>query len=533
MARILIVTGRLAEPIVREAVIRSSTKHVVDIIVAPVDVAAFLTPNYIASYLKSKGVTKDMYDLVMVPGTVKGSCKVIEEVLGVKAVKGTLNAYDVSELLKLEDMSILSEEKPADNILQGITLDINRRVLLDLEEKAKISSITVGRLPIPITPPPIRVTTEIAFAHKLSDDVILKKVSKLIDSGVDIVSVGFEALESHPDAVYRCVKLIKKEFDIPVAIDTSIPNEIIKGVEAGCDMVINLDLTNIEQIHRYIKNLAAVVIPRNPSTGSIPINPDERVELLGKTVEKLISLGIEKILADTVLDPPGRIFSSLLAYSKFKNLYPGIPMFMGVGNVAEFMDVDSVGVNALLIEIAQEIGVSVVLVSEYSTKTQGSTLEAKIAAQMMAIASARKSTPKDLGLSLLILKDKRRDEYIPSEDVSETVVASEEEKEWELDPMGIFKIYVNHDEGYIWALYIGRKGKILIKGRTAKTIRNEILKRELVSSLSHAMYLGIELAKAEEALRIGKNYIQELPLFNVPKPINIDKTRDLIAKNSP
>ncbi|MEM1645616.1 MAG: DUF4346 domain-containing protein, partial [Ignisphaera sp.] len=130
-------------------------------------------------------------------------------------------------------------------------------------------------------------------------------------------------------------------------------------------------------------------------------------------------------------------------------------------------------------------------------------------------------------------KDKRRDEYIPSEDVSETVVASEEEKEWELDPMGIFKIYVNHDEGYIWALYIGRKGKILIKGRTAKTIRNEILKRELVSSLSHAMYLGIELAKAEEALRIGKNYIQELPLFNVPKPINIDKTRDLIAKNSP
>lgn len=527
MARILLVTGKLAEPMVRDAVRRSNTVHSVEIVVAPVDVAAFLTPSYIASYLKTRGVVKGMYDLIMIPGTVKGSCKVIEDALGIKTVKGPLSAYDLSKILELEDVSILSEEKPANEVLQDLITKRNLEILLDLEEKASNEGIALGKMSIPVIPPPIRVATEISFAHRLGADVLPKRVSKLIDDGADVVSLGFEALEPHPDDVYRCVRLIKKEFDIPIAIDTFIPSEIIWGTKAGCDMVINVDLTNIDHVYRHVKEIAVVAIPRNPSTGSIPADHKMRVEIMSKTIERLRSLGIEKVMADTILDPPGTTFGSLLAYSEFKNRYPRVPMFMGIGNVVEFMDVDSVGINALLIQLAQEIGVSVVLVSECSTKTLGSTREAKIAAQMMAIASAKRSIPKDLGISLLILKDKRRSEHMPNENASEIVIASEEEREWSLDPMGIFKIYVNHDEGLIYALYIGRKGRILIKGRTAKAIRDEILTRGLISSLSHAMYLGAELAKAEEALRIGKDYVQELPLFRPPKPIDLDKIREI------
>lgn len=527
MARILVVTGRLAEPIVRKAIVLSKTRHEVEVMVMPVDVAAFLTPSYIAGHLKSRGVSRDRYDLIMVPGTVRGSCSIIEKATGIRAVKGSTNAYDLAEILKLDDLSILSTEKPADEILQDAIAQGVKNILLELEDRAVREGILVGNIYVPLMPPPIRVVTEVGFAHKIGEEVILKKISKLIDDGADAISLGFEALEPHPDDVYRVVKIVKREFDVTIAIDTPIPSEIAKGVEAGCDMVINIDMTNVDQVHKYVRDVAVVVIPRDPSTNMIPSDPRLRTELVAKTIAKLKGLGIEKIIADTVLDPPGSIFNSLIAYNELKKSYPHIPILMGIGNVVELMDVDSVGVNALLVGLAQEVGASIVLVSEHSTKAQGSTREAKIATHMFAVAGVKRAVPKDLGISLLILKDKRRYEHVVEESVDKVLIASEEEKQWPLDPMGVFRIGVNHDEGYIEALYIGRKGRILIKGRSAKAIRNEILSKELVSSLSHAMYLGIELAKAEEALRLGKNYIQECQLFKVPKPIkigvNIDK----------
>lgn len=523
MVKILLVTGRLAEPIVREAVIRSNTTHEVDIVVAPIDVAVFLTPSYIAEYLKSRGISGEKYDLVIIPGAVKGSCKIIEDVIGVKVVKGTINAYDLSELLRLKDLEILSKEKSADEVLQDLIMKKNLEILLSLEEKAVRKGISVGNIAIPIVPPPIRIATEIAFTHRHSQETLIKTVSRAIDDGADIISLGFEALEPHPDNVFNVIKLIKKEFDVAIAIDTSIPSEIIKGVEAGCDMIINIDILNIEHVEKYLRDIAVVIVPRDPCTGIIPSEPDLRVELIAKTIDKLNKIGVEKIIADTILNPPGSIFTSLLAYNKFKKLYPHIPMLMGIGNVIELMDVDSIGLNALLVELAQEIGASIILTSEHSAKARGSTREAKIAMQMMAIAATKKIMPKDLGLSLLILKDKKKNEFIINKEVEEIVIASNEEMKWDLDPTGIFKINVNHDEGYIEALYIGRKGKILIKGKSARAIRNEIMSKGLVSSLSHALYIGVELGKAEEALRLGKNYSQEHPLFILPEPIDIKR----------
>lgn len=517
MAKVLIVTGRLAEAVVREAVARSNTKHFVEIVVAPVDVAAFLTTKYVAKFLSEIGVKKGDYDYIMIPGLAKGCGKDVEEVLGIKTVKGCINAYDLTELLKLEDLSILSEDKPADEILHNIIMARNKKLLIELENSISSSSLLIGKLRIPLTPPPIRIASEIPFTHTLNETNLYNKISYLIENGADIISLGFEALEPHPDAVYKVVRFVKKEFDVVVAVDTAISSEIVKGIEAGCDMITNIDLNNIEIVARNSKDVAIVIVPRDPYTNSIPLNISQRVELLSKTLNYAKTIGIDKILADAVLDPPGSIFNSMLAYHIFKSQHPEIPMFMGIGNVTELMDVDSVGVNALLVELAQEISVSVVLTSECSDKTYGSTRETKIAAQMTTLAKAMNTIPKNLGLSLLILKDKKRNN-IRLTNYQEIITVSEKETNYSLDPVGIFKINVNHDEGYIEALYIGRKGRILIKGKTAKTIRDEILSRELVSMLSHAMYLGGELTKAEEALRIGKNYVQDCPLFSLPKP---------------
>ncbi len=520
LARILIVTGRLAEPIVRR-VLGSVAGYEIDVFVAPVDIAAFMTVDYVAKLLAGR-VGKNSYDYIILPGLVRGSGKVVESVTGVRTVKGPVNAVDLPDVLKV-GLDVLSPDKPADEVLQSLRLERCKRVLAEVEKRAlEKRGFAVGGLYVALEPPPIRVASEISHSHMLSDEELVKRVSYLIESGADVISLGFEALEPHPDDVHRVVRAVKSVFDVPIAIDTSIPSEILRGVEAGADMVINIDLTNIEHVKGVDKNIAVVAIPRNPADNSIPRDYGERVELLAKTVDVVKSHGFEKVFADAILEPIGNTFKSLQAYAKFKEIRKDVPLFMGIGNVAELIDADSVGVNAILVALAQEIGASMVLTVEHSTKAKGSTREVKIATQMMAIASSLETLPKDLGISLLILKDKRRYDT-PIDNYDQVVYAEEEEKPYTLDPMGVFKIRVNHEEGYIEALYIGRKGRILIKGRTAKAIRNKIVELGLASQTSHALYLGAELAKAEEALKLGKNYVQEQPLFMLPKPIKIQR----------
>jgi dihydropteroate synthase len=80
------------------------------------------------------------------------------------------------------------------------------------------------------------------------------------------------------------------------------------------------------------------------------------------------------------------------------------------------------------------------------------------------------------------------------------------------DPAGSFKITVA--EGVITAVhYHDMQPELAITGKTAKQIYEEILKRGLISRMEHATYLGSELEKAEIASKLGKNYLQDFPLF--------------------
>ena len=61
--------------------------------------------------------------------------------------------------------------------------------------------------------------------------------------------------------------------------------------------------------------------------------------------------------------------------------------------------------------------------------------------------------------------------------------------------------------------YLKMKPNLMIYGKTAKAIYDEIIKKKLVSRIEHAAYLGQELQKAEDALKLGKNYVQDFPIF--------------------
>uniref|UniRef100_A0A7C5UTS2 Uncharacterized protein n=1 Tax=Ignisphaera aggregans TaxID=334771 RepID=A0A7C5UTS2_9CREN len=179
MARVLIVTGKAAEDIVRKAVAYSKTRHCINIAVTPIPIAAFLTAEYIANYLRNLGIKAGDYDYILLPGLSRGSGKIVEEAIGIKAVKGTINAYDLIDLLKIDDLSILSSDEPADEVLHNVLENSVRSILIDIEKSLDNSnSILVGGVKVPINPPPIRIAAEVAEAHTLSIDRLVKEVYK-------------------------------------------------------------------------------------------------------------------------------------------------------------------------------------------------------------------------------------------------------------------------------------------------------------------------------------------------------------------
>jgi dihydropteroate synthase-like protein len=139
---------------------------------------------------------------------------------------------------------------------------------------------------------------------------------------------------------------------------------------------------------------------------------------------------------------------------------------------------------------------------------------------MTFLAKRRASVPQDLYIDLLLLKDKRKREEPYGKEVeaeAQIILAAEEHKPTHLDTKGLFKIAVDRGNETIVALHFSAlqpdKPSVIIKGKTAESVYAKIVEAGLIARLDHAAYLGSELAKAEVALRTGKEYIQDSPLF--------------------
>ena len=174
----------------------------------------------------------------------------------------------------------------------------------------------------------------------------------------------------------------------------------------------------------------------------------------------------------------------------------------------------------LLARLSSEVDASILLATEKSDKAKGTVAEEVAAAKMMFLAKKRGSVPKDLGIDLLILKDKRSHEEPYDKNLergAKVVDASETAEPAILDSAGMFKISIDRTESVIVAAHYLpsdiNKPLNIIKGKTAESIYAKILEIGLVSKLDHAAYLGAELAKAEIALSTGKEYVQDSLLF--------------------
>jgi dihydropteroate synthase-like protein len=244
------------------------------------------------------------------------------------------------------------------------------------------------------------------------------------------------------------------------------------------------------------------VIPGDSKRGFWPLSAEEKLKSLEENL-RIAEKRIEKILIDPVLSPPWSTLESLIAYREASRKFE-YPIMMGLSNVVELVDFDSPGVNSFLVQLAGEVGASVLMVTEQSDKCLDSWYEVKVASSMIAVAKKRGSLPKDLGVDMLIVKEKRREEVKFEEEGKELEV---KDYHFPLERT-VVKIWVD-DEVKV-TVQRGNE-KYLLKGEPY-LIGKTLIGEGLVKDPSHALYLGWELHKAFVARKLNKGYVQERPL---------------------
>ena len=488
---ILVATGKLAESTVRKAVGTKAHTIVLDI-----DIAAFITPRKLLEALRKQCPQKH-YDLIFVPGLASGDFSIVAEELGSKVCLGPKHAYDLGYILHFVEKIEFSTKIPACELLT----DVRKRMALE-----KIEQIEAACYPLMCIKgvklgggSRMKVLAEIVDATGMETIALEKKILAFLRRGADMIDLG-ASLNATPDNVERIIRSAREMTSVPISIDTLEPALLSRAIETGVDLVLSLDSNNLDEIGPLAASaeVAVVIIP--DSCGGI--------DSLVKNVKRAKELGIQKIIADPVLDPIGHgIAISITRYQEFNTIFPEIPVFFGAGNVTELLDVDSHGVNATLCGIAAEVGTSILFTPEYSNKTQGSIRELKIASQMMVLARERQSSPKDLGVDLMMLKEKRR-----RPDVSMPVgwTDAKERKMWKTDPAGSVRIGIIPDEERTGeGLIVAEHAVTKVVGTTARAVLDTLMDMELVSTLEHAGYLGRELKKAEIALKFNRSYAQD------------------------
>jgi dihydropteroate synthase-like protein len=517
----LLVTGSLAYETVKAYAKNSAVET--EVFAVKGTVAALLSPQKIAEELAPQRQWLKGFDVVLVPGLMRGDAQIIADAIGKPVFKGSRYAADLPTVLEsMQDVKLsttipacdLLKEKLQQKAFQELeNVEKNREHFLKNPHNLLVGDLAVGK------DFPMRVLGEIVDAPLMPLEEVQRLAVHFVESGADLIDVGMVVGECRPEDAKKAVEAIKQVVKVPVSIDTLNPIEIEAAVGAGAEFVLSGDAGNLEAIAPFTQNVAVVLIPTNQREGYFPKTATERVVFLEEIVAKAKKLGLKKILADLILEPTN-VLESMIAFRDFANRNPDIPLFVGISNVTELIDVDSVGVNALLARLSAEVDGSVLLATEKSTKAKGTVHEEAVAAKMMFLAKKRGSVPKDLGIDLLILKDKRNHEepYNQTLEAQSTVVAVPEDVEPAvLDSLGAFKIFIDHAEGTLVAAHCASADLStplhIVKGKTAEGVCAKIVALGLVSRLDHAAYLGGELAKAEVALKTGKDYLQDMPLF--------------------
>jgi dihydropteroate synthase-like protein len=324
----------------------------------------------------------------------------------------------------------------------------------------------------------IEILAEINNAPKLSRPDIRAAAEYFRASGADIIDIGCTPGVPFP-ALADVVRELR-EAEMRVSVDSFDPVEIRAAVAAGAELVLSVNGANLDVARELSGTDAAVVVI--PDFG-------EGLDTLDRNIERLEQWRV-RYLIDPIIEPIGFGFmASLARFAEVHRRYPDVGQLMGIGNITELTSADSTGVNALLLAMCEEVGVSAVLTTEVINWARGAVKEVDIARRLMHYAVTHRTLPKGVDERLLTIKDPVVLEY----DEAELRRLHSEVK----DPN--FRIFTDRHTITVF------NNEIFVRG----TDIQEIFRQLGVDEATHAFYLGRELTKAKLAVTLGKTYRQE------------------------
>lgn len=430
------ITGRLAEPALRKTLekMAGSADFKWTVQVLPITVAALMTPSWIAKRIEvPEGSSK-----VVLPGYCDGDVSPIEAVVAIPIVVGP------KDLRQLPKFFGQQQDPPS----------------LDQWD--------------------IDIIAEINHAPRMSMDEVIAMAESYRADGATLIDVGCEP-NSLWVGVADCVKTLK-DLGHRVSIDSLNPKEIAPAVAAGAELVLSVNGTNREAAVDW--GCEVVVIP----------DDIRDIESMQDTIEFLAERNVP-LRIDPILEPIGMGFAqSLQRYMDARRRWPEAEMMMGVGNLTELTDVDSAGVNFLLLAICQELRIHSVLTTQVINWAQSSVKECDIARRLVRYAIEEKVPPKNLGYDLVSLRDAQRLNF-----GAEAIAAlAENIKDHN------YRIFAEEGEVHLLGSQTHWHDADPFKVFDALAESNP---KNL--DASHAFYLGYEMCKAMIANQLGKNYTQD------------------------
>jgi dihydropteroate synthase len=325
----------------------------------------------------------------------------------------------------------------------------------------------------------VAIFAEIVDAPLLGVAQIVERARDLQRDGADVIDLGCLP-ETAFDHLDDSVRALKAE-GFRVSVDSIDPNELLRGGRAGADYLLSLTLDTL-----WIADEVAatpVLIPRTPTDEASLHAAIESMQVKGRA-----------FLADPILDPiPFGLTASIVRYHALRQRFADVPIMMGIGNLTELTEADTSGINALLFGMAAELNVAAVLTTQVSPHARRAVREADWARRIMHAAAGQRMLPKGLNDALMTVHAKH-----PFPDTPEEIAATAAQVR---DPN--FRVQVSAAGLHVY----NRDGLRLGQGAF------ELWPRlGLENDAAHAFYMGVELAHAELAWRLGKRYVQDQPL---------------------
>lgn len=339
-----------------------------------------------------------------------------------------------------------------------------------------------GQSPPDLSRYDIEILAEINHAPRLTLPELLAQSQHYRASGADLIDVGCIPGESRGE-IGEFVRVLCAE-GFRVSIDSFDRREVEQAVAAGAELVLSANASNRDWLTEL--GVEAVIIPDDPVD----------LRSMWETAQHYRERGVRHRV-DPILEPIGFGFAASLArYFETRRNEPDIPIMMGVGNLTEMTQVDSAGINVLLAAICQELNIQSVLTTEVIPWCRSAVREFDLARRLMKHAIDNRTLPKHVSSELVLLRDSRLLE-LGAEPLQRIAAEIRDAN---------YRIFVERGELHV----MNRNG--YWRGTDPFELFDHFSAADTQLEVSHAFYLGYELAKATTALTLGKQYRQDQAL---------------------